>query len=100
MTAYIQPPAIIDGQIVRAGELTRTGAARHVTAIKAELDGLEGLIASLPDSDAKAKLKYRTLRLHNALSRGGQALNDHFQTAEVSPDSAGGDKDGDGSSQS
>ena len=96
MTAYVQPPAVIDGRIVRPGLLTEAVATRHAAVIKFELDSLEDFIAALPDGDLKTTLKHRTLRLHNALGRGGQALNAHFQTAQVSPDSAGGDKDGDG----
>ena len=92
----MQPPAIVDGRIVRAGELTEAVATRHAAAIKSELDNLESFVAGLPDGELKTSLKRRTLRLHNALGRGGQTLNAHFQTAQVSPDSAGGDKDGDG----
>ena len=96
MTATTPPPAIVSGQIVRQGELTQPGAAAHARTIQTALTSLEQAIRDLPEGPAKAGLQFRALRLHNALGRGGQALNDHFQTAQVSPDSAGGDKDGDG----
>ena len=102
MTAYAPPPSVTieDGQLAyAAGRLTQAAATRHAAQIKTALDSLEAAIAAMPDSSAKAGLKFRALRLHNALGRGGAALNAHFQTAEVSPDSGGGDKDGDGSSQ-
>ena len=98
MIAYAPPPAVTveDGQLAYAGELTQASATRHAAAIKAALDSLEAAVAALPDGPAKDGLKYRTLKLHNRLGRGGEALNAHFQTAQVSPDSGGGDKDGDG----
>ena len=95
MTATIPPPAIVAGRIVRPGEITQDVATAHVRAVQAALTSLEQAIATLPASEAKAGLQFRALRLHNVLGRGGQALNDHFRTAQVSPDSAGGDKDGD-----
>lgn len=100
MTAYTPPPAVTieSSGRVAAGVLTEEIATRHAAAIKAALDGLEDAIADLPEGQAKALAKTRALRLHNQLGRGGRALNAHFQTAQVSPDSAGGDKDGGGGS--
>ena len=95
MTAYAPPPKVIveDGRLSYDGELTEAAAIRHVAQIQTSLTSLEATIRSLPPSEVRDKLQYRVLRLHNHLSRGGQALNDHFKTAQVSPDSAGGDKD-------
>ena len=95
MTAHMPPPTIVvqDGQIYRAGELTQAAAIKHVETIQTSLTSVEEAIANLPEGDAKRQLSFRILRLHNALGRGGQSLNDHFQTAQVSPDSSGGDKD-------
>ena len=97
MTAYTPPPAVVIETRARAvtGTLTQEAATNPAGAIKAELDSLEAAIAALPDGQAKGLIKNRVLRLHNQLGRGGQALNAHFQTARVSPDSAGGDKDDD-----
>jgi hypothetical protein len=95
MTAYVPPPTVLvqDGELSIAGRLTQDVATRHVAQIQTTLTSLEEAIADLPPGQARERLQYRVLRLHNQLGRGGQALNDHFQTAQVSPDSAGGDKD-------
>jgi hypothetical protein len=95
MTAYAPPPTVViqDQQLVLAGQLTEAAATRQAAKIKSQLDSLEAAIAALPDGEAKRTLKFRALRLHNELGRGGRLLNDHFQTAQISPDSAGGDKD-------
>ena len=96
MTAMTPPPAVVSGRIMRPGEITQAAATFHAQAIQSALFNLEAAIRDMPDGEVKAGLKARALRLHNALGRGGRALNAHFQTAQVSPDSAGGDKDGDG----
>lgn len=95
MTAHMPPPTVLvqDGELSFAGRLTQEVATRHVAQIQTSLTSLEQAIAELPAGELKDRLQYRALRLHNHLGRGGQALNDHFQTAQVSPDSAGGDKD-------
>lgn len=96
MTAMTPPPAVVSGQIVRPGEITQAAATFHAQAIHTALINLEQVIGEMPEGEVKAGLKARALRLHNALGRGGQALNAHFQTAQISPESGGGDKDGDG----
>jgi hypothetical protein len=95
VTAHMPPPTLLvqDGELSIAGRLTQEAATGHVARIQSSLLSLEAAIADLPEGEAKDRLQYRALRLHNLLGRGGQALNDHFQTAAVSPDSAGGDKD-------
>ena len=95
MTAYAPPPKVVvqDGELAFDGQLTRAAATRHVAQIQSSLASLEAAIRTMPSSATRDQLQYRVLRLHNHLGRGGQALNDHFQTAQVSPDSAGGDKD-------
>ena len=95
MTAYAPPPKVVveDGKLSYDGQLTQAAATRHVGQIQASLISLETVIKTMPAGETRDKLQYRVLRLHNHLGRGGQALNDHFQTAQVSPDSAGGDKD-------
>ena len=95
MTAYAPPPQVIveNGRLSVDGQLTEASATRHVAQIQASLSSLEAAIRSMPPGDMRDALQYRVLRLHNHLGRGGQALNDHFRTAQVSPDSAGGDKD-------
>ena len=95
MTAYAPPPRVTiqEGELGFAGQLTRTAATRHVTQIQTSLTSLEAAIHDMPPGPTRDQLQYRVLRLHNHLGRGGQALNDHFQTAQVSPDSAGGDKE-------
>ena len=100
MTAYTPPPPVTieDGQLAYAGQLTQAAATLHVAKIKTALDSLEAAVAVMPEGPAKAGLRFRALRLHNQLGRGGEALNAHFQTAQVSPNSGGGDKDGDGPS--
>jgi hypothetical protein len=101
MTAHVPPPTVTvqDGELSIAGKLTQEVATRHVAQIQTSLTSLEQAIADLPPSETRDRLQYRALRLHNLLGRGGQALNDHFQTASVSPDSAGGDKDPPNTSQ-
>jgi hypothetical protein len=95
MTAHMPPPTLVvqDGSVSVAGQLTQEVATRHVAQIQTSLGSLEAAIADMPEGELKDRLQYRVLRLHNHLGRGGQALNDHFQTAQISPDSAGGDKD-------
>jgi hypothetical protein len=95
MTAHAPPPTVVvqDGELAIAGHLTQETATRHVAQIQASLMSLEAAIADMPAGEAKSRLQYRALKLHNLLGRGGQVLNDHFQTAQVSPNSAGGDKD-------
>ncbi len=95
MTAYAPPPpvAVMDGRLSFDDQLTVTAATRHAGDVQKSLASLEEAIRGLPDGEAKASLTYRALRLHNQLARSGRALNAHFQTAMISPDSAGGDKD-------
>ena len=97
MTAYTPPPKVVveDGQLSFDGQLTQAAATRHAAQIQTSLLSLEAAIETLPPGETRDKLQYRVLRLHNHLGRGGQALNDHFQTAQISPDSAGGDKEPD-----
>ena len=101
MTAHMPPPTVVvqDGELSFSGQLTQAVATRHVSDIQMSLKSLEQAITDMPAGELKSRLQYRVLRLHNQLGRGGQALNDHFQTAQVSPDSAGGDKEPTGSSQ-
>ena len=101
MTALMPPPTVLvqDGELSFSGKLTQTAATRHVADIQTSLKSLEQAIADMPAGELKSRLQYRALKLHNQLGRGGQALNDHFQTAQVSPDSAGGDKEPTGSNQ-
>ena len=101
MMALMPPPTVLvqDGELSFSGKLTQAVATRHVTDIQTSLSSLEEAITSMPAGELKSRLQYRALKLHNQLGRGGQALNDHFQTAQVSPDSAGGDKEPTGSNQ-
>ena len=101
MTAHMPPPTVVvqDRELSFSGQLTQATATRHVIDIQTTLKSLEQAVADMPAGELKSRLQYRVLRLHNQLSRGGQALNDHFQTAQVSPDSAGGDKEPTGSDQ-
>ena len=101
MTAHMPPPTVLiqDGELSFSGKLTEAVATHHVAQIQTSLKGLEQAIANMPPGELKAQLQYRVLRLHNQLGRGGKVLNDHFQTAQVSPDSAGGDKEPSGSDQ-
>ena len=101
MTAHMPPPTVLvqDGELSIGGKLTQAAAIRHVSDIQTTLTSLEQAITDMPACELKSRLQYRVLRLHNQLGRGGQALNNHFQTAQVSPESAGGDKEPTGSDQ-
>ena len=101
MTLHTPPPTVQvqAGELSFDGQLTQETATRHVAHIQASLTSLEQAISEMPDGELKNRLQYRALRLHNQLGRGGQALNAHFQTAQISPDSAGGDKDPPGTQQ-
>ena len=101
MTAHLPPPTVTVhvGEISYGKTLTQDVARRHAAQIETSLLSLEQAIQELPAGELKSRLQYRALRLHNHLGRGGQALNDHFQTAQISPNSAGGDKEPPGSDQ-
>ena len=95
MTAHMPPPTVRvqEGEASVSGRLTATLATQHAARIQRSLASLEELIGEMPAGGMKERLQHRALRLHNHLAQGGRALNDHFQTAQISPDSAGGDKD-------
>ena len=97
MTVYAPPPevVVVDATLSIDGQLTAASATRHARDVQRSLTSLEEAIAALPPGAARDRLSFSALRLHNQLARSGQALNAHFKTAMISPDSAGGDKDPD-----